>query len=205
MSYPDISILIPHKPGGMNDKALKLAIDSIVRFTQNYSYEIILNMTVPGDPYSLWNDMALQSKGYALVFSNSDVIFAPDWDRHLIKNADDNTIVTGYVLEPGNIGVAPVNIHANYGKNPDEFNETGFHSHVEKHKADDVKEERAWYMPCAMSRGWFLYSSGMFPVDIPFPNPNDILFWNRCKEELGTRFLRVKSYSYHFQNQSARP
>ena len=137
---PDLSILIPHKPGPSNDKALRLALDSIIRFT-NFSYEIILNMVVPGDPYVFWNQAAWQAKGGTLIFSNSDVIFAPGWDS-LAEHASPNTIVTGYMVEPGNIGVAPVNIKGDHGKHPDQYDEGGFHSQIERQKADDSKEER---------------------------------------------------------------
>lgn len=198
---PDLSIIIPHKPGPNNNKALRLAIDSILDYT-TYSYELLLDMTVPGDPYTIWNEISEKARGKTLIFSNSDVIFAPGWDL-MVPFAVSNAIVTGYIIEPGNIGVAPVNIKANYGKHPDEFNKTGFHSHAAKHKAPEVDYKWAWYMPCAMDRDWFL-STSKFPDDIAFPEPNDIKFWTYCKEELGTSFVRVKSYSYHFQNQSGR-
>ena len=198
---PDISIIIPHKPGLNNDKALRLAINSILAYTE-YSYELILDMTVPGDPYTIWNEASEQARGKTLIFSNSDVVFAPGWDI-LALFAVPNTIVTGYIMEPGNIGVAPVNITANYGKHPDEFNESAFHSHAAKHKAPEIDHKRAWYMPCAMNRDWFL-STGKFPAEIPFPEPNDIKFWDYCVNKLGTSLVRVKSFSYHFQNQSGR-
>jgi hypothetical protein len=198
---PELSILIPHKPRPSNDKALKLAIDSIMRFT-SHSYELIIDTKVPGDPYVLWNEMAEQARGGVLVFSNSDVIFAPGWEK-MILYAMPNEIATGYIVEPGNIGVAPVNIKRNFGKTPDEFDEAGFHSFIGKHGAIDIKEERGWYMPCAMNREWFL-STGGFPTDKPFPEPNDIAFWEDCKTRLGTKFMRAKSYSYHFQAQSTR-
>lgn len=201
MPILDLSIIIPHKPGPSNDKALRLALDSIIRFT-TLNYEIIIDATVPGDPYEIWNSTAQQARGRILIFTNSDVIFAPGWDSLGIY-IGPNVIATGYILEPGNIGVAPVNIHADYGKHPDNFDEAGFHSYIEKHKAAEIKEERGWYMPCAMDRLWFL-STDMFPTEKAFPNPNDIIFWEKCKNDLGTKFMRVKSYSYHFQNQSAR-
>ena len=198
---PDLSIIIPHKPGPNNNKALKLAMDSIMAYTK-YSYELILDMTVPGDPYTIWNETAKQARGKTLIFSNSDVVFAPEWDC-MVPYTVPNVIVTGYVVEPGNIGVAPVNIPANFGKHPDEFNEGEFHSYIEKHNPPEIDYRRAWYMPCAMDRDWFL-STGGFPHDLGFPEPNDIKFWNYCEDELGTSFVRVRSYSYHFQNQSGR-
>jgi len=198
---PDLSIIIPHKPRPSNNKALRLALDSIIAFTA-YSYEIILDMTVPGDPYTIWNETAKQARGKTLIFSNSDVIFAPGWDI-LALFAVHNAIVTGYIVEPGNIGVAPVNLAHNFGKHPDDFKQDEFLRFAENHKAPEIDYKRGWYMPCAMDKEWFL-STGGFPTDKPFPEPNDIIFWNRCRDDLNTSFVRVRSYSYHFQNQSGR-
>lgn len=198
---PELSILIPHKPGPSNDKALWLALDSIFQYTE-MSYEIILNNVTPGDPYVFWNQAAWQAKGRTLIMTNSDVIFAPGWDV-MATYAVPNVIVTGYIVEPGNLGVAPVNLRGNYGKHPDQYDEAGFHWFIKQHKAEEIKEERGWYMPCAMDKLWFR-STDMFPTEVAFPNPNDILFWESCKDALGTKFMRARSYSYHFQNQSAR-
>lgn len=197
----DISILIPHKPGPSNDKALRLALSSIVDCTQK-TYEIVVDRTVPGDPYAIWNEMVESAGGKTLIFTNSDVVFAPGWDV-MADHAAPNVIVTGYIVEPGNIGVAPVNIAKDFGKHPDTYRESDFRSFVSKHKAPDIKEEKGWYMPCAMDAEWFR-STKKFPTEEAFPNPNDILFWNYCEHDLGTKFLRAKSYSYHFQNQSGR-
>lgn len=201
---PEITIIIPHKPRPSNDRALQLAITSIIKNT-NCTYELIIDPVVPGDPYVIWNDVSKHARGETLVFSNSDVMFAEWWDVLMLKHCAPNTIVTGYIIEPGNIGVAPVNISRDFGKHPDNFDQVSFQKYVDKvsQKVEDVKEERGWYMPCAMNRDWFL-STGGFNVEKSFPNPNDIEFWERCKERYGTKFLRVKSYSYHFQNQSGR-
>jgi len=199
----DISIIIPHKIGPSNDKALRLAIDSIMEYTER-TYELILDMTVPRDPYRIWNEVSEQARGKTLVFSNSDVIFAPGWDV-MADHARSNVIVTGYILEPGNIGVAPVNIRRDLGRHPDNFNHSEFLSFVKKHstKVPELTEKRAWYMPCAIDKEWFL-STGGFPIDVGFPSANDKRFWDQCRDNLGTVFLRARSYSYHFQNQSAR-
>jgi len=199
---PDLSILLPHKPGLSNDKALKLAIDSIIKYTPVYSYELLIDNTTPGDPYQIWNEMAKMARGEILVFTNSDVIFAPGWDMMALYTVP-NVIVTGYIVEPGNIGVAPVNITRDFGKHPDNFRESEFHTFINKHGALEVKTERGWYMPCTMQREWFLTTGG-FPTDKPFPEPNDIRFWDYCRDTLGTEFKRVRSYSYHFQAQSTR-
>jgi hypothetical protein len=95
------------------------------------------------------------------------------------------------------------NAARDFGKHPDTFDRIAFEAFVGKHQAPSVKEERAWYMPCAMDRMWFL-STGGFPTYPAFPEPNDIKFWNRCRDEYGTKFIRVRSYSYHFQAQSTR-
>lgn len=198
------TIIIPHRRRPSNDKALMLALQSVLD-NSVYDHEIIVDLTYPKDPYRIWNETALNVQTPAIVFSNSDVVFAPEWDKHMIEQTLPNRIVTGYIVEPGNIGVAGVNITRDFGKHPDNFQRAEFEKFAKKHGAQKPawKKERGWYMPCAMNRIWFLGTGG-FPMEKPFPEPNDIAFWERCKKEYGTDFIRVNSYSYHFQNQSAR-
>ena len=201
------SIIIPHKPTGMNDEALELNLKMLLRHTR-LTYELIIDNECPKDPYKIWNEAARMARSDTLVFTNTDVLFGPEWDMLVDHQIYPNTIVTGYLVEPGNIGVATQNIHENFGKTPTLFDMHAFEdwvrhqlSNVEQGNA--VKEERGWYMPCAMNKNWF-NSIGGFSTELGFPNPNDAIFWDRCIADFGTKLLRVPSYAYHFQNLSGR-
>ena len=200
----DCTIIIPHKPTIHNDRALELNLHALLKHTK-VQYELIIDTTTPANPYGIWMRAAQTAHAETLVFTNSDVIMGPGWDV-LVRHVEPNTIVTGYIIEPGNIGVADVNIQLDFGKMPKTFQSFDFDRWVLKRlgfigNGNEVKIERGWYMPSAMNRAWFLSTPG-FDLDYPFPNPADIRFWEYCIKEYGTQLLRVPSYSYHFQNLS---
>jgi hypothetical protein len=164
---------------------------------------LILDTEQPKDPYKIWNEVAQTARADILVFSNSDVLMAPNWDILFVEHMVENAIFTGYLVEPGNVGVAHQNIHKDFGRYPSTFRRQEFEDFALNAKVPVVKEERGWYMPCAISKKWFL-STGGFDTTLGFPNPNDILFWNKCISELGTRLYRCNSFAYHFQALSDR-
>ena len=194
-----ITILIPHKSTPLNDKCLEINKTMLKENTANKEYELII-MYAPKDPYALWNEYVPMAKYDHIVFSNSDVLMAKNWDVNFQKHVDDNSIVTGYLAECGVIGVASQNIPKNFGKSPLSFNRIAFENWAASYNASEVKEERGWYMPCIMTRQFFL-RMGSFPTEKPFPNPNDIIFWERCLKN-GAKLKRVKSFAYHLQNLS---
>lgn len=193
-----LSILIPHKHEKENDKALKIALECIIDNT-DHDYEIIVDSTTPGEPYTLINRMAMQAASEWLVFSNSDVFFGPHWDSPLLEAAQPDTIVTGVLVEPGAIGVAAQNIKANFGMQPDFFHRQAFEQFVLQ--SNWRVEGDGWYFPCLINRARFI-GMGCFDTSRGgFPLPLDIQFWEKWKAE-GNRVQRVGSYAYHLQNYS---
>ena len=204
----DCTIIIPHKPAYENDFCLRLNLEMLQRNTSpTTQYELIIDAEYPKDPYKIWNDAAKQARSDTLVFTNTDVLFGPGWDV-LVRDVNPNVIVTGYLVEPGNIGVADVNIHKDFGKHPAGFDMHGFWDYVTERldhiqPGNERKVERGWFMPCAMNKDWFNEVGG-FPTELGFPNPNDAIFWDNCIANLGTTLVRVPSFAYHFQALSSR-
>ena len=202
----DCTIIIPHKPGYENDLCLNLNLKMLQHYS-SVNYELIIDTECPKDPYKIWNEAAKQARSDTLVFTNTDVLFGPVWDK-LVLDVNPNMIVTGYLVEPGNIGVADVNIHKDFGKAPSVFDAHAFEVYVNERLShiqpgNERKVERGWYMPCAMNRDWFNEVGG-FPTEVGFPNPNDAIFWDNCTANLGTTLIRVPSFAYHFQALSSR-
>jgi len=171
------------------------------------SFELIVSTTTPKCPYKIWNEAAARASAEVLVFSNSDVLMAPGWDKPFLEHMCDNAILTGYLVEPGveHLGVASCNIRMCFGVVPAEFAREAFEAYAvaESAKNPPVIEMRAWYMPCAMRRDWFLGTSGFDTANAAFPTALDCMFWDKVSSQ-GAKLLRVPSYAYHFQNLSAR-
>lgn len=194
----EISILIPHKHEPENDKALKIAVECLIDNT-DHDYEILIDSTTPGDPYTVINQMAARAAGPWLVFMNSDVFMGPHWDTPMLAAAANDTIVTGVLVESGAIGVAQQNIRANFGMTPDFFHRQAFEQFCLQ--ANYPLDGEGWYFPCLINRGRFI-QMGMFDTsEGGFPLPLDIRFWEKWKAA-GNRVQRVASYSYHLQNYS---
>lgn len=198
-------IIIPHKHTGLNDQCLKLCIEML---RENSSRGTITNIIVDDsdrDPYEIWNQQSIISDADIVVFTNTDVLMGPMWDT-IIKFVKPNSIVTGYLIECGAIPVHHLNIERHFGKTPASFMRTEFENFCIEHgkTVPEIKEERAWYMPCAMDRKWFV-STGGFDMKLGSfreHKPLDIYFWETCIKQHGFILLRAKSYAYHFQNLS---
>lgn len=203
---PDISIIIPHLRNADNDKALRIALDCILDNT-DLDYELMVEaVATRRDIYPVLNNMAHRARAEWIVFSNSDVFFAPEWASEFYAARDENTIVTGVIVECGVIGVSHLNHHKNFGMTPDSFRRTEFETWVGSDEAHELYQgqaqhyPRGWYFPCIINKrafnhaGGFDTSRGVFPKD-----PVDMYFWD-CWAETGKGFKRANSFCYHLQN-----
>ena len=79
MTRPQISIIIPHLREPQNDKALQIALACILDNT-DLDYELMVEaVATRRDIYPVLNNMAQRARADWIVFSNSDVFFAPGW------------------------------------------------------------------------------------------------------------------------------
>jgi hypothetical protein len=195
---PVLSIIIPHKHEPRNDKALQIALSCIVANTRN-DYELILDTTTPGDPYVLFNDMAKRATGEWVLFGNSDLFLAPNWDVELLKQADRDTMVSVTLVEPGAIGVHIENIHRNFGMTPETFQREAFEafatSDPELPAGDGFYFYALRHRQTFLDRGGFDTSLGKFPI------PVDIAYHERWLKD-GKRIVRGRGMAYHLQNYS---
>ena len=201
----DLTVIIPHKPTPANDAALEINLAAL-HDNASCGLEVVVDDSMPGDPYDIWNRrIAELPKGRIVVMTNSDVIMGPRWDAGFLKHIQDQAILTGYIVEPGSIGVADANIRRDFGRLPHTFDRKAFEAFVENEMArtPDLKIERAWYMPCCLYRDFFVWTKGFNLSGGGFPRALDIEYWERCIKHLPNfKLLRVNSWSYHFQNLS---
>lgn len=200
---PDITIAFPHLREPKNDKALRIALDCIVDNT-NLDYELMVEaVATRRDIYAVINDMARRAKSDWLVFSNSDVFFAPNWAEPLYQAREPDTIVTGLIAECGAIGVNDLNWKIDFGRNPQAFKRSAFEVWAageggEFAWQDKRRNARGWYFPCLIHRPTFLELGGFDTTRGQFPDPLDMWFWEKWIEA-GKGFKRVKSFCYHLQ------
>lgn len=200
---PQISILIPHLREPQNDKALKVAIDCIIDNT-DLNYELIIeSVATRRDIYPVLNNMMHRARAEYIVFSNSDVFFAPGWASAFYAQRDENAIVTGIIAECGAIGVASDNYELHYGYTPEQYDRAGFEAWVASNGTriygDKAHQHRGWYFPCLIHKrtfnhfGGFDTSRGHFPID-----PVDMFTWDKWAAA-GKQFRRANSWCYHLQ------
>lgn len=199
MISPQLSILIPHLRNHANDQALAIALSCIAENT-SVDYELIIVADTGNDVYSLYNQLAAQASADWIVFSNSDVFFAPGWAEPMLDAAQPDTIVAGVLVECGAIGVNIQNHHRDFGMTPGTFNRAAFEQWCDQ--TPEIPHGAGWYMPSLhhretfLSMGGFDVSKGRFPVD-----ELDTEYWERWRKS-GHKVLRVASYAYHIQNYS---
>lgn len=204
---PAISILIAHKKERENDKALKIALDTIVDNT-DVDYEVFVRaVTEYQDCYAVYNEMAQYAKGEWLVFHNSDTFVAPRWASEMLKIAAPDAIVGCVLVECGAIGTARQNVNLDLGRTPDTFQRTAFEQWAASQYPNtfmnpgygDTEADKAciWYFPCLINRQTFI-ESGMFGTAQGWPYPNDIEYFNKWVAD-GRRLLKASSFIYHLQ------
>lgn len=204
---PNISIIIPHLRETTNDKALKIALDCIVDNT-DVDYELIIEAVAERrDIYPVLNDMTARAKAEWVVYSNSDVFFAPGWASAFYAARDPLAIVTGIIAECGAIGVNSANYELHYGRTPASFDRAGFEAWVAANGAEIYSHKahqlRGWYFPCLLHRETFLDFGGFDTTRGTWPqDPVDEYTWNKWAAS-GRGFKRVNSWCYHLQNYSS--
>ena len=197
-----ISIIMPLLHTPMNDQAMEIVQQTLEANTVG-PWEMIIDDDDERDMYEKVNRLADKANSDNLCFWNSDVFPAPNWDVMMRKHHQPNAITTGYLCECGAIGVATENVPANFGWRPESYDRKGFEAFALEHSQNvpEVREKRAWYFPCMISRERFVelgkFKKGVWNVD-----PVDIWFWNHHAEQGGI-FLQTRSYFYHLQCLSA--
>jgi hypothetical protein len=196
---PKLTVLIPHKHDPENDKALAIALACLATNTRA-DFELLVDTTTPADPYVVLNRMAAAAHGEYLFFSNSDIFVAPGWDIDLLAKAQQNTMVTATLVEPGAIGLFPGNMRRDFGMTPDTFRRADW-EHWAAVPDGDLPDGEGFYYYALIHREMFL-ARGAFDTRLgTFPTPLDIHFWDAWKAD-GLPIVRSAALVYHLQNYS---
>jgi len=152
-----------------------------------------------GDIYRAWNFAVIKAKGNIVVLVNSDMAFSKDWLENLIKNLDENKVITSRLVESGKIpSIFPHTIVKNFGRSPEEFNKEDFEIFAETIKEDKLAL-RGTFMPMAIHKSNFIKSGG-YPNGNPGGVSGDYYFFYKVLEPMGIKhYTAMDSVAYHIQ------
>jgi len=187
----DFSILIPHTHTALDVRALRVALDTLVRHTV-HDYELILEAHSTDNPYPVWNHMVASATTDWIVFSVTDHFFSPGWDVPLWEVRDKDMLIMGTVVESGYRPVAAQCLERDFGRSPESYNEAGFNSFAAALPEPPTVD--GWVWPWMVHRETFL-ELGAFQSH---PILSDLFFFQKWLAS-GRQWKRVKSYCYHLQ------
>ena len=196
-----ISIVMPHAINPENDRVLALN-QKMIKENSHGQVEILTlgNTMRPDLVYEGWNYLISKAKFEHVLWHNTDLLLAPEWDKPIAGLMETIDWLSLRVVECGAIGVANTMVCRDYGRTAADFDRKGFEKFVENEIAQrpPVEAGWVWYCPSVLKKSKFLELGG-FMTQPAFPNPNDINFKIRA-ETAGWKFgISNHSWAYHLQ------
>lgn len=201
MSEQGISIVMPHAINNENDRVLWLN-QKMAKENTRGPYEILYmgNMRRPDLVYKGWNMLISVAKYNLVLWSNTDLLLAPNWDVNIHKLTETYDWISLRVVECGAIPSASTMVSRNFGWTAANFDRTGFEKFVEQDIANRPMHETGWiwYCPSVLKRDKFMEVGGLGEQPI-YPFDQDTQF-KRKVENVGWKFgISNHSYAYHLQ------
>ena len=196
-----ISIVMPHAINEENDRVLSLN-QKMLRENTRGEYEILYigNMKRPDLVYKGWNALFDMAKYELVLWSNTDLLLAPNWDVPIHNLAEIYDWISLRVVECGAIPSFDTMISKNFGWTANTFDRNGFESFVKTDTETRNQHEPGWvwFCPSILKKSKF-NQIGKFGEYPPFPHPQDINLKERA-EANGWKFgISNHSYAYHLQ------
>jgi hypothetical protein len=189
---PSITVVLPHYNTPSATRALNVCLRTLIEHTP-MDYELILTAHKRREFFA-YNSAAARAAGEWIVFSCTDMFFAPGWCDWLSGDLDPDTALLLSVVESGaQHPVAEQAIAGHFGHTPETFDRSGFEAFAASTPL--AKEVFGWGFPLAVNRQRFLDVGG-FPLEHVHDNTADIDFmtyWMRA----GLKQRRVPHYVYH--------
>ncbi|MHB8410264.1 MAG: hypothetical protein ACYDHY_19705 [Acidiferrobacterales bacterium] len=149
--------------------------------------------------YQGFNILASLAKYEHILFTNTDVLLAKDWDKNIHNcNAD---WISFRIVECGAIGSDGTMISKNFGMTAKDFRYNEFETFMkQEYKGRPEYEDGfVWYMPSVIKKSKFMELGG-FETYPPFPQAaHDITFRNKAVQEGWTFKISNYSWAYHLQ------
>lgn len=196
-----ISIVFPHAINTENNKVLELNLKMIEENTHG-EYEVLTlgNMKRTDLVYEGWNYLISKAKYDLILWHNTDLLLAKDWDKPILELSKIADWICLRVIECGAIGVADSMLEKDFGRMANNFRREEFENFVQNQIVGTPisSEGFIWYCPSILKKQKFLDLGG-FMTQPPFPNPNDINFRERAEKAKWKFLISNWSYAYHLQ------
>ena len=188
------SVVIPHLSNS-------ICIESCLKYlNQNslYQNELIL-IEDERDVYYAFNKGVYKSNYETVVLLNDDMIVSKNWDKYIPIYSKQDTILTGYVVEPGD-NAADQCIRYDCGTSPQSFNYEKFQNFINGHQFPEIIfDAKGWYQPLVVNQRTFI----TYPNINKFPEySNDVKLINEIMPYAGFQFAQINMPVYHFQRQA---
>lgn len=159
--------------------------------------------------YRAWNFGGRRAEGDILIFINSDMAFSPNWLENLLAHLDRSTIPCSRLIESGKLLSGTHAISKDFGRSPDDFNETNFINYSCSIKKNEA-HAGGLFMPCAFYKDDFvnsggypegnIYSGGIGAFGTKFLQSGDDYFFNNNPVMKVKKHITVfSSIVYHIQ------
>jgi hypothetical protein len=133
---------------------------------------------------------------------NDDMIVSKHWDKNIPLYSKQDTILTGYVVEPnpGKMLSGPENIKYDCGTTPETFDYTKFQEFVDTQHVPDIEfDKKGWYQPLVVNQKSFI----SYPNVLKFPEyANDVTLLEHIMPAQGYKFAQIDMFVYHLQRQA---
>lgn len=191
---PSLSVILPHYNTPAAGRALRVCLRTLVENTP-IDYELIL-IAHKRREFFAYNSAAARAAGDWLVFSCTDMFFAPGWFGWIDESLDPAVNMLMTVIEPDRLGpVAEQAVVGNFGTTPETFNRGSFEAFAADRPL--AKPVFGWGFPLIVQRAAFLDVGG-FPLENVHDNAADLEFqtyWHRA----GFTQRRIPYYVYHLK------
>lgn len=195
------TVILPHKRNAGNDAALSICMDMLKANTASPDFEIIISCAVDRSLFPAIDRMIRQAETEYIVFWNSDMFPAPNWDTVMLQHAAYDTIVNPILVEPGVMGIHPDNVEWDFGRRPDTFRRQDFETWAQQ-ASSPVPSGEGFFAPYLMSRQRYLDLGGFdLSGDLRGFVQRDIDFYAKHKAN-GGKVVRARTYVYHLQRYS---
>ena len=156
----------------------------------------LIEIVDKNDVYAAFNEGVKKASNENVICICDDMFVSKGWDELYLKYADGNTILTGYLIEPGVVPVSNRNIEYNCGTTPLEFNYEKFKNFINSIELPEIEyNKKGWYMPIMFYKSKYID----YPNENKFPYPNDVELIDKILPNRGFTFAKIRSYVYHLQ------